>query len=470
MTKIFSISYKKKSNDSNGINLNKKNNNKKLVTKLKKEAIEPIESWTTHGIPNIARTRYKSIKIVWAILFLVALGFSIYFVINTVQEFLDYNVTTVVRSISVDELEYPVITVCNKNVISTQEGFDYFKSLLDDSDVSYEDYLNLLKNGTDGFNLFNYLITQLAPYGLFYQLDFEDRRNLTNPIENMFVQSFLNDEDVSDVTNFEWIFNPRYGNCYQLNTNSQFKAKLAQGKNSLRIYFFFYQIEEIDDFGFDKGLFVSFTSKNHNSFIELNNMVVLNSGYIHNFKIDKSVFNKYPKPYSDCDFEVDANGDYKYPSSKFSTKYYDQMNSVGYSYSQSLCFSFCRLDLLGRNCELRVSSIKAPNNDNFCPDYDMNVLNTSDYLREIYEKYFLNKDIEEQCAKMCPLECKTEQYNLFSTSSTYEAQYIVDPDNYMGISVEFNSLSYLNYEETPSISIYNLVSNVGGVIGLLLGI
>ena len=68
MAKIFSISYKKKSNDSNGTNLDKKNNNKKLVTKLKKEAIGPIESLTTHGLPNIARTRYKSIKIIWTIL------------------------------------------------------------------------------------------------------------------------------------------------------------------------------------------------------------------------------------------------------------------------------------------------------------------------------------------------------------------------------------------------------------------
>ena len=33
----------------------------------------------------------------------------------------------------------------------------------------------------------------------------------------------------------------------------------------------------------------------------------------------------------------------------------------------------------------------------------------------------------------------------------------------------FDSVSYLNYEESPSISVYNLISNIGGLIGLLLG-
>ena len=37
------------------------------------------------------------------------------------------------------------------------------------------------------------------------------------------------------------------------------------------------------------------------------------------------------------------------------------------------------------------------------------------------------------------------------------------------MEINYESSGYLNYEETPSISVYNLVSNIGGAIGLLLG-
>ena len=37
------------------------------------------------------------------------------------------------------------------------------------------------------------------------------------------------------------------------------------------------------------------------------------------------------------------------------------------------------------------------------------------------------------------------------------------------LNIHFDSLSYLNYDEYPTVGVYNLVSNIGGIIGLLLG-
>ena len=93
---------------------------KNLSRKLQEETIKPISSWTLHGLPNVFRTKYILIKIVWIILFLTALGVSIYFVYNTIEEYLRYEVTTLVRSINVDEMDFPVITICNVNQISNQ--------------------------------------------------------------------------------------------------------------------------------------------------------------------------------------------------------------------------------------------------------------------------------------------------------------------------------------------------------------
>ena len=93
-------------------------------------------------------------------------------------------------------------------------------------------------------------------------------------------------------------------------------------------------------------------------------------------KIKKSVLNKQKRPYSNCDFEVDENGNFKFPY-EFDRKYYDQINQAGYEYSQSMCISFCQLDKIGNNCTLRASSLNAPNNMvNFCPNKSLNFLNS----------------------------------------------------------------------------------------------
>ena len=100
---------------------------KKLSKKLKKETIKQIETLTTHGFPNIFRSKHILVKIIWTILFLGALGLLIYLLYNNVNDYLEYNVTTVVRSINVDELDFPVITICNRNLASNQKGLEYFK-------------------------------------------------------------------------------------------------------------------------------------------------------------------------------------------------------------------------------------------------------------------------------------------------------------------------------------------------------
>ena len=98
----------------------KKNSNKlekNFYNTFKQETIEPIESWTLHGLPNVIRSKYIPIKIIWTIIFLAALGVSIYFLVNTIKEYLKYEVTTVVRSINEEEMDFPIITVCFTNKV-----------------------------------------------------------------------------------------------------------------------------------------------------------------------------------------------------------------------------------------------------------------------------------------------------------------------------------------------------------------
>jgi hypothetical protein len=80
--------------------------------------------------------------------------------------------------------------------------------------------------------------------------------------------------------------------------------------------------------------------------------------------------------------------------------------------------------------------------------------------------HYLNENLDAECVKFCPLECKTETYDV----SLIRNAFFYDFNKaYLNLAINYDTSSYLNYEESPSISIYNLVSNIGGAIGLLLG-
>ena len=138
-----------------------------------------------------------------------------------IQDYLEYNVYTVIELINADELIYPVITICNANQISTPEGLNLLKQIFNNSGFNYESINSATINN---IKLNKYLTSYLYPYELFYQLPIQDRRNLTLPIEKMFVDGSLNDRNITS-NDFKWIFNPYYGNCYQLNLDSSLKTE-----------------------------------------------------------------------------------------------------------------------------------------------------------------------------------------------------------------------------------------------------
>ena len=89
-----------------------KNSNELLAKKLKKEAIECIQTLSTHGLPNLSRTKYKFIKLMWSCLTILSAGLSIYFIVKTLSEYADFNVTTEVKLIYSDNqpIEFPSVS------------------------------------------------------------------------------------------------------------------------------------------------------------------------------------------------------------------------------------------------------------------------------------------------------------------------------------------------------------------------
>lgn len=109
---------------------------------------------------------------------------------------------------------------------------------------------------------------------------------------------------------------------------------------------------------------------------------------------------------------------------------------------------------------------------------------------KVYDK-IINDDIEAKCVELCPLECESITYNVnaffaqypsrnyanalaqnptiqtkFTTNNvTYESL----KSNMAQLSVYYGDLGYEKYDEIEDMSWIDLISSIGGTLGLFLG-
>ncbi len=75
---------------------------------------------------------------------------------------------SVVRSIDVDEMNFPIVTVCSTNKVTTKKGYDYFLYILNKYNVTVDEYLDCMNGNNYNsfaekiyFHLFQYYYIHL---------------------------------------------------------------------------------------------------------------------------------------------------------------------------------------------------------------------------------------------------------------------------------------------------------------------
>lgn len=109
-------------------------------------------------------------------------------------------------------------------------------------------------------------------------------------------------------------------------------------------------------------------------------------------------------------------------------------------------------------------------------------------------KFFDGNNLKTKCGSQCPLECNSETFRLTISSSSYPTRAYADqlvnysgdalanfyPDrsqvtyeqlkeNILAINVYFTDMKYTSIEELEKMSFVDLVSAVGGTLGLFIG-
>ena len=109
--------------------------------------------------------------------------------------------------------------------------------------------------------------------------------------------------------------------------------------------------------------------------------------------------------------------------------------------------------------------------------------------------YFYSGDLIDMCGENCPLECDTVTYTTSSSSVLFPSDFYASKiltseyrkwqlgfysdDNLtiddvrsrmLAVNVHYSSLAYQSFTESPKTEVVDLVSSIGGTLGLFLGV
>ncbi len=113
------------------------------------------------------------------------------------------------------------------------------------------------------------------------------------------------------------------------------------------------------------------------------------------------------------------------------------------------------------------------------------------YKSLVYFKLFYIKDVANKCSD-CPLECDSEFYSLTTSSLDYPAQiyaamlskqsaivsrfnnltpsYELLKQSIAAVNINYNQLYFTQIKEIQKITIIDLATNIGGAMGLFMGL
>ena len=419
-----------------------------------------------------------------------------YMVIQTILAYFEYNVITTSRTIFETPTLFPKITFCNTNMFQTE----YALKILQDVDkqisakapfvsVFNKSQMYELDKQTTNELIKNLLLLSFGTVGSNYFTD-DERKLIGHGLDDILLDCKY-DYQTCTPSDFTSIFDSTYGNCFVFNSgynSTGHKVNLKQSSISgsifglqLKLYVNYNEnLTLINSFHGGTGVLLRIDNSSYLTDHSIDG-IRISAGTQNDIVIDRTFKFTLPKPYSNCEI------DYNSPKTSKS-ELYNLIANSSYEYKQGLCLQQCFQKLAIKDCNCSAGILKSFFNvDSFKTFEEFKC-----FFNSFDNVYIKNDYIQNECVPLCPLECNLTQYktvirsnnlpgdifvNYVQKNRNLSSDFVTKPINsetvsqsIVSLNIFYESLSYTLSTESPQMDVISLLANIGGHLGLFLGI
>jgi hypothetical protein len=465
-----------------------------LVKNLTKET---IGNETAQALIRIFDTKYTIIKVFWILCLLGCVSLCGYLVAETFLTYLSnsvYTTTTIVHEVPT---LFPKVTICNSMFGTTEYAYELVREINDrvSPNISIFNKNQISKLAyNDAFSLFWKVINLFQTRINSATFSNIERQKLVHSFDDVLLLCLFNGQPCT-INDFIWKWDPLYGNCYSFNTGFNSSGSRINYKESLlpgavfglQLTVYVGYNDKLNLFNNGYFSWIPFShSYGLNVLIENNtylsydkqSSIALNGGTINFMSLHRRFSSKLTKPYSNCDIDNTNPGHYDSP-------FYDLIVNSPYQYSQQLCFTQCIQQQVIQLCNCSIPI--------YLSLYNVSCQNEAEALCAVWSPY--NGKLSASvfnCIPKCPLECNTSEITFELTTQTFSGfgyalvvnqtpSFLSDfnsapiteteaSNKFVQLILYYDSLTFTSSTDTPSMDIVAFLGNIGGTLGLFLGI
>ncbi|XP_053382877.1 degenerin unc-8-like [Mercenaria mercenaria] len=456
-------------------------------------------------------------RILWVAACLTMLTWLIIQCVWLFQKYLSYPVEVKIEVEAVPNLMFPSVTICNLNPLKRSRMHrgpfenisDYFE--LDDRDILYDDFISDQMREWEEENetyhddedyMKNYMKANSFNKWDALENDTDIAREFYSEIDDSHMASFAYSSAASTMSTdeFQWYGHQKrdlilsctwqgmscspanftyhrsqmYGNCYTINTfnngNAALSTNYAGPLMGLVLELNIEQDEYIAALSPDAGVRITIHPRGTYPFPE-DDGISVPPGFKTSIGIAKTELTRLPPPHGDCGSSgLDVTNLY--------------VRDFGTSYSKQTCLKSCVQQQLLDICGCVTSYFYVPENVSVCSAYGSG--NDSTCTDDTICKQL------DECNRRCPTPCTETKYEFTSSMSKWPSEQYEDhldakisksmstfmdeddradsEDTLAKVEIYFRELVYEKIEQQKAYESQNLISDIGGQLGLWLGL
>jgi hypothetical protein len=205
--------------------------------------------------------------------------------------------------------------------------------------------------------------------------------------------------------------------------------------------------------------------------------ILASAGMETDIAINRNFVSKLGGNYGSCLQDVSSASFYAKKSEYFNFI----VNKLKVTYDQILCYSICFQDKVIQECNCSVGTLPDYKEVNPCTIFDI------DCAKKIVSSFF-TADSFESCDSNCPVACSYIEYSTKASSVSFPNEYFktllmndskiiatnISYDKldkaFLKVNIFYESMSYTQTIENPALTFETFISNIGGILGLFIGI